>query len=410
MSAPEAPKVDLSEDRSGELKAFAIAMTVMTVVSISLRFWSRGLSNLVPGSRHQARFWWDDWFALAAVPFILAQFAIEFAMMDIGLGRHIQAIDQSKLPLFLKMLYSEYFIYDAALFLAKTSALLFLSRIFPKYTNAKWWNAAVIIGHVLNIGWFLGIVFGTVFMCYPVEKGWNPMAPGNCGPTNALWIGSAIPSVAIDLVILLLPLPKIWTLQMNKAQRAGLMVVFALGYCVIIVSLGRMITLLIGNNGLDTDITYASIPITMWVSAEAPVLMLCICLPALLPLGRHLSSTFLYPLASKMSSMFSTNKTKTDHSTVQGSAADHYYSRTDPDLEANTKMRSLKPTAAVGHQRLGSDARSIGSASSTNGMLRSYGSYSANAQAVEAVDMSDNRLPGQAIRVDKDVNVVRRGN
>lgn len=45
---------------------FTIAMTVITIVAIALRFWSRLLG---PTDRAQAfgRFWWDDWFALLAL-------------------------------------------------------------------------------------------------------------------------------------------------------------------------------------------------------------------------------------------------------------------------------------------------------------------------------------------------------
>lgn len=59
-----------SEDRSGDLRGFVITMIVLTVVSISLRFWSRGLNDLVHNGRTHSqfwsRFWWDDWVALAA--------------------------------------------------------------------------------------------------------------------------------------------------------------------------------------------------------------------------------------------------------------------------------------------------------------------------------------------------------
>ncbi len=129
-----------------------------------------------------------------------------------------------------KLFYIVYYVYDITLFLAKTSALLFLSRLFPRHANPAWWNFALWTTYGLNIAWFLGICFGTAFMCKPLAKAWNPFLPGECGPTSALWIGSAIPSVAIDLIILLLPLPKIWTLKIGPAKKAGVLLVFILGY------------------------------------------------------------------------------------------------------------------------------------------------------------------------------------
>jgi len=130
----------------------------------------------------------------------------------------------------LKIIFVIYFIYDSALFLTKLSALLFFSRIFPAYANAAWFNIIIYVTHGLNVAWFLGIIFGTLFMCNPIAKNWNPMLDGTCGETTALWYGSAIPSVIIDLIILLLPLPKIWGLQTSRARKGGIIAIFLLGY------------------------------------------------------------------------------------------------------------------------------------------------------------------------------------
>lgn len=63
MNSPEAYK---KADRGPGLQAFVIVMTIVTVLSILLRFMSRSLSPRHPG-QHHARFWLDDWTALAAV-------------------------------------------------------------------------------------------------------------------------------------------------------------------------------------------------------------------------------------------------------------------------------------------------------------------------------------------------------
>jgi hypothetical protein len=139
-------------------------------------------------------------------------------------------VPQQNLPKIFKLLYAIYFLFDISLFLTKTSALLFLRRVFPRHATSNLWNYALYTAHGLNIAWLIGIIFGTVFMCDPVQKGWNPMLPGKCGTTSALWIGSAVPSVFIDLVILLLPVPPILPLHISRARKAGVLLVFVLGY------------------------------------------------------------------------------------------------------------------------------------------------------------------------------------
>jgi hypothetical protein len=53
--------MDLSEDRSGSVRAYTIGITILTLVAVSVRFMGRLLIE------RGNRFWWDDWAALASV-------------------------------------------------------------------------------------------------------------------------------------------------------------------------------------------------------------------------------------------------------------------------------------------------------------------------------------------------------
>lgn len=152
------------------------------------------------------------------------------AMVHYGLGRRVAFVPEEDLPQFLKILFIGYFVYDVALAITKCSALLFFSRVFPRRQSPTWFNWALYTIHGLNVAWLVGIIFGTVFICQPVAKNWIPDMPGYCGPPSGLWIGSAVPSAFIDLLILLLPLPKIWSLQLTRVKRFGIIAVFMLGY------------------------------------------------------------------------------------------------------------------------------------------------------------------------------------
>lgn len=151
-------------------------------------------------------------------------------MVRFGLGRHLADIDPSNLLPFFTVLFAVYFTYDAALVLLKASALLFYSRIFLNKQYSTWFSTALYVTHFLNIAWFLGIVLSSAFMCKPIAKSWNPLLEGTCGSTPGLWLGSAIPSVVIDLIILLLPLPMIWSLKMSTARKSGITAIFVCGY------------------------------------------------------------------------------------------------------------------------------------------------------------------------------------
>jgi hypothetical protein len=151
-------------------------------------------------------------------------------MVQFGLGRHFADIDPDDMLPFFTVLFAVYFIYDTALVLLKASALLFFARIFLSQQYSTWFSWCLYATHFLNIAWFLGIVFSSAFMCQPIAKSWNPTLEGKCGSTPGLWLGSAIPSVVIDLIILLLPLPMIWSLKMSTARKSGITAIFVCGY------------------------------------------------------------------------------------------------------------------------------------------------------------------------------------
>jgi hypothetical protein len=149
-------------------------------------------------------------------------------LVNLGVGRHISTLPGANVLEALKILWATYLIYDTGLTLAKVSALFFYARIFGTYSRK--FKFALWITHGLVISWWIGIVLGTIIMCNPVDKNWVPTAPGYCGSTEALWLGSAIPSVLIDLIILILPLPMLWGLRLRLSRKILICGVFICGY------------------------------------------------------------------------------------------------------------------------------------------------------------------------------------
>ncbi|RDA90925.1 hypothetical protein CP533_5347, partial [Ophiocordyceps camponoti-saundersi (nom. inval.)] len=257
MSSPST-KFDLAyaaADLGPDVRGFCIAMTVVTVLSILLRLLSHFIAR-PSQARTGRRFWLDDWFALAAAPFVLAQLGLSFSAIRDGFGHHQAVLPGPRLLRIAKDIFIVYFLYDGALFFTKASALEFLRRIFPSQASPRWFNICLWLGHGINLAWLIGLCFGTTFMCNPIAKHWNASLPGHCEPTSGIFIGSAASSVFIDIFILVLPLPRL----------------------------------------ID-----AAVPVVYWVTAEPAVSMLVVCLPAMLPLGRFLLKNYFAPLASFIS-------------------------------------------------------------------------------------------------------------
>ncbi|KID64075.1 hypothetical protein MAN_07246, partial [Metarhizium hybridum] len=391
MSAPtdgtELPPGSL-DDRSPPLVALCIAMIVVISVMMVLRFASRLIAESSPG--HFKSLWWDDWTALVSTVFMLVQLVMSLVMFDLGSGKHIWVVPPENVVKILRMLFAVYFIYDIHLAMAKASALFFLARIFPPNVSPPWFNNAVIITHAANAAWFIGIVLGTIFQCKSLRN-WHPMLPGKCTDASVLFMGSAIPSVVIDLAILLIPMPKIWGLKMTPWRKMAVIGIFTIGYCSIVVSLGRLVTVIKMGDGIARDITYEAAPTFYWFTIETPAILISICIPAILSLCRFLDALYFKPLASKISSSWPSQSRGTlmteqyDNAVSSSMASSKSKYVTDSELNASAPNESQSRICLPSQQ---------------------HGHYSVEVTRWEMQDQSPRRQStNDAIRVQQDVEV-----
>lgn len=82
----------------------------------------------------------------------------------------------------------------------------------------------------LAVLWALGTILMILTICRPVTKFWNRELPGECGDLVTTLIVFGALDVALDVVILLLPIPMVWQLQMPFANKIGLACIFAMGF------------------------------------------------------------------------------------------------------------------------------------------------------------------------------------
>ena len=58
-----------------------------------------------------------------------------------------------------------------------------------------------------------------VVQCIPVRKAWIPIIPGHCIDTFSWSLGIATVSVIIDVYIMLLPVPILWSLHAGRKRK-----------------------------------------------------------------------------------------------------------------------------------------------------------------------------------------------
>ncbi|RAL09234.1 uncharacterized protein BO97DRAFT_170054 [Aspergillus homomorphus CBS 101889] len=222
-------------------------------------------------------------------------------MVQLGLGKHVQRVSSADLVEFLKLLWIVYFFIVAGTSTARASALFFYGRVLIQgSSNFRYALWAV---HGLNTAWYISNTLVITFICSPIQKSWNPDLPGTCINTKVLWLGCGTPTLIIDVLILLLPVPMLWRLHMKLVRKLLLVGVFLCGYLVIVVSIGRLISTIQVTPHLAKDPTLDdAVNPSIWVNLETPISIISICLPSIYFLVWHAYEGGIHSLFSRASS------------------------------------------------------------------------------------------------------------
>lgn len=82
---------------------------------------------------------------------------------------------------------------------------------------------------VLSVLHFLATLLGGFLICRPVSKSWNPTVKGQCGNEFAAYLSFEIIGLALDMAIILWPLPIIMKLTIPFWKKFGVLFIFAFG-------------------------------------------------------------------------------------------------------------------------------------------------------------------------------------
>jgi hypothetical protein len=190
------------------------------------------------------------------------------------------AIPQERLTYHAQDFYIEQYIYQVVIVATKISIVLLYLRIFPKEVSKRFqyisWG--VIAGLVAY-----GISFCIYFavQCRPINYFWHQWDgehEGTCLDIQANVFANSAFNIFFDLVVMLLPIPKLMALQVRDTRRkVGVILTFLVGTFVIICSIIRLKYLSKLNK--MTNATYDYNNITLWSGLEGDVGVMCACMP-----------------------------------------------------------------------------------------------------------------------------------
>ncbi|KAJ4857941.1 hypothetical protein T069G_08838 [Trichoderma breve] len=244
MAVTDAPAPNPNDNVSRLVYIPSAIFVVICPIVVALRVWARLRSGKMGP---------DDWTAIAALIFALLTSGFLVASCHYGMGRHFVYIEAHNKYETLKegdqYLYMSQVTYKAAINLSKCSILLLYLRLFK--------------------------------ICSPVVKAFNKTLPGTCIDLATFWFANAGFSIATDIIILLLPMPLVYQLEVPRAQKIALMAVFAVGIFVVVTSCLRVATLDVFATSPDNTYDIANV---MWTIIEPNVAIICASLPILRPL------------------------------------------------------------------------------------------------------------------------------
>ncbi|KAK4183065.1 hypothetical protein QBC35DRAFT_130430 [Podospora australis] len=254
------------ENRSHWVMIPSIIFTVVCPLLFGLRLWARKTTTGID---------MGDWIGVAALVFALITNFLFFGMVRHGFGKHFDAIpyEDSKPALFLWWFGQA--TYKVSLHLTKVSLLLLYMRIF---SHVVWFRRSAVALIVFLVAYMIASSIAGLAQCTPVQLSWDKKVTGKCVDLYVLFNCNGIVSMVTDVIVLVLPFPLIYGLNLPRAQKFALVPVFGLGTIIVVASTLRVYSLITGTTR-DSDRTYDILG-TLWTIIEYNLALICASLPS----------------------------------------------------------------------------------------------------------------------------------
>ncbi|KAK1622158.1 hypothetical protein BDP81DRAFT_155037 [Colletotrichum phormii] len=258
-----------NEPRARPAKFLSVGLPTMTLVVVLLRCATR-----IHVSR---RLWWDDGAALLSMALLAVLSGLGYANEDLGFGHHYWNIDPGNSKTILQV-YVLQMLYIFVQAFAKISIACIYSRVFASKTFRLKTNIFMIFVTTHSLLFLLLIIF----QCTPIQSIWNRAIPSQCLNISAISNGGAAFSIFEDMILIILPIPELLKLHLDRKKKAALFGMLALGSFACIASMIRLKYMITFAHSFDP--TWDYVDVVDWSSLELNAAVMCGSLPALRPL------------------------------------------------------------------------------------------------------------------------------
>ncbi|KAH7391671.1 hypothetical protein BKA64DRAFT_111454 [Cadophora sp. MPI-SDFR-AT-0126] len=216
----------------------------------------------------------EDWCCLIAWIFSTYFFASGIVLGQQGGGYHDWELTTPAFMRFKKTLYFDIIFHSPTTFFVKATLLLLFVRVFSPKRNVV---RGIYCFATLLLLYYTSTSLAKVWVCTPIGAFWNPAIRKSCIDTDSVFRMDNILSVITDLVILILPVPLMWSVQVTRKKKIGISMLLGAGGLATSCSGARLIITSAEN---IHDATLAATQFKMLAVAELAIALTCACVPS----------------------------------------------------------------------------------------------------------------------------------
>ncbi|KAI9036935.1 putative integral membrane protein [Aspergillus affinis] len=259
-----------------EVLGVALAFSILAVIAVCLRLLAHHLA--------QKKWSPSDYFIIAACIFAVGLQSISITgVYQAGIGYdHVASIaavyGPGPITKLLQLIIPLQFLWVLSLSCTKISILLLYLRIFPVtwLVGIAWTTIGVIVA------WAIATILAGCLICRPFAFNWDQTIPGgSCGNQVTSFTATGVINLVTDVVVLVIPMPLLYRLQMATYKKVTLITVFGLGLVTCIISALRISVL----STMDfNDITFTLPRANIFSGVEPCLAVILSSIPLMRPL------------------------------------------------------------------------------------------------------------------------------
>ncbi|KAF7503657.1 hypothetical protein GJ744_003386 [Endocarpon pusillum] len=243
---------------------------VPTIAAVGLRLWARRIQKV--------SLCFNDHAIVLALLFEIAfTVVLIIAVVDGKVGYHIGSLTTDQIVILTKTYFASEPLWVSANSCIKLSILHLYVRIFSvqKFRYAVYAVAALVVAY------WASTFIRMFFLCSPFAFSWDKTIPnGRCIDVAAAYLSATIINLILDVMVIILPMPVLWRLQMPTGKKVGISAIFSIGAVICVIIIFRIIYVV----HLDlNDLSYSIVEDCIFSNLEPCLGIINATLPTLRP-------------------------------------------------------------------------------------------------------------------------------